>query len=70
MMRLGGRIILGDEFLVFFHEDEKLIGMITLNVENFQGAGTERFFKNVFGALTRIFKISKREIPKIQVHWG
>ena len=44
----------------------RLIGLITLHVDNFQGATTEGFLKNVFKTLTQIFKISKKEVEKFK----
>ena len=35
-------------------------------MDNFEGAGTEGFFKNIFNTLTKIFKISKREVGKFR----
>ena len=35
MIKLGGKTLIGDETLVYFHENEKLIGIITLYMDTF-----------------------------------
>ena len=64
MTKLGGKTLVGDESLVCFHDQGRLICLITLHMDDIQGAGTAGYFKNVFDTLTKIFKTSKREVGK------
>jgi hypothetical protein len=66
MMELGGRTLVGDESLVCFHKDGQLIGLISLHVDDFQGAGMEYFFRSVMDAISQRFKISKREVQSFR----
>ena len=40
MIKLGGKTLTGDESLVYFHNEGKLIGLISIHVDDFQGNGT------------------------------
>ena len=62
LMELGGKTLVGDESLILFHKDGKLSGMISLHVDDFQGAGDDHFFSSVMNHIAQKFKISKREI--------
>ena len=66
MQSLGGRTLVGDESLIYFHRDGKLIGLISLHVDDFQGTGNETFFTEVMDVLCKSFKISKREIQNFR----
>ena len=66
MLELGGRTLVGDESLIYFHKEGKLLGLISLHVDDFQGAGSELFFRTVMDPLSNKFKISKREIQKFR----
>ena len=66
MIELGGKTLVGDESLVCFHKDGRLIGLISLHVDDFQGAGNEYFFKNVMDIISQRFKISKREVQSFR----
>ena len=61
MLKLGGKTLTGDESLVYFHRENKLIGMISIHVDDFQGTGNETFFLEIMDNLCSVFKISKRE---------
>ena len=49
------------ESLIIFHKDGNLEGLISVHVDDFQGAGSKWFVKNVMEKLAQEFKISKRE---------
>ena len=61
MMELGGKTLIGDESLIYFHRNGKLMGLISIHVDDFQATGSEIFFKEVMDVLAEKFKISKRE---------
>ena len=61
LKELGGRTLVGDESFLYFHKAGKLIGLIALHVDDFQGAGTTDFFRGVMDKICLKFKISKRE---------
>ena len=61
LKELGGRTLVGDESFLYFHMDGKLVGLIALHVDDFQGAGTPAFFIEVMDQICARFKISKRE---------
>ena len=61
LKELGGQTLVGDESFLFFHKDGKLVGLIALHVDDFQGAGTPQFFVDVLDQICSKFKISKRE---------
>ena len=60
MIELGGRTLVGDESLIYFLKAGNLIGMISLHVDDFQGAGEDLFMSSVMDVLATKFKISKR----------
>ena len=66
MTKLEGKTLIGDKLLVYFHEERQLIVIITLHVDDFQGGRTENFINNMFRMLSKIFKVSKREIRKFR----
>ena len=51
MLKLGGKTLLGDESLIYFHNHNKLEGLVSLHVDDFQGAGTSWFFNKVMDGL-------------------
>ena len=61
LKELGGRTLVGDESFIYFHKDGKLVGMIALHVDDFQGTGNKDFFRNIMDKICEKFKISKRE---------
>ena len=62
LKELGGKtLVVGDESFLYFHKDGKLVGLIALHVDDFQGAGTNELFMNVMDKICSKFKISKRE---------
>ena len=50
--------------MLYFHKDSKLIGMVSLHVDDAQGVGNDTFRKEVMDKFAREFKISKRENVK------
>ena len=60
-MEVNGKTLVGDESLIYFHNHDKIQGIVSLHVDDFQGAGTEWFFANVMDKLANKFKISRRE---------
>ena len=66
LLKLGGRTMVGDESMIYFHKDGYLRGLITVHVDDFQGAGDEYFKKMVMDKLAEAFKISKRENKKFK----
>ena len=63
---LGGRTLVRDEYLLYFHKDSKLIGMVSLHVDDAQGVGNDFFRKEVMDKFAQEFKISKRENGKFR----
>ena len=61
LISLGGRTLVGDECLLYFHIEKKLVGIVELHVDDFQGAGSDWFEKHVMDAIENKFKLSKRE---------
>ena len=66
MTKLGGKTLIGDESLIYFHKNNKLIGLISLHVDDFQGAGNSDFFEDIMDEIANEFKISKREKGKFR----
>ena len=66
LISLGGRTMIGDECVIYFHVDGYLRGMVTIHVDDFQSGGDPYFRKNVMDKLAEMFKISKREITKFK----
>ena len=62
LKEIGGKTLLGDESFIYFHKDGKLLGLIALHVDDFQGSGTKDFFKEVMDKICIKFKISKRDV--------
>ena len=58
--------MIGDESLVYFREGGFLRGIISIHVDDFQGAGDSHFRMNVMNKLEETFKISKRETGKFK----
>ena len=61
-MKLGGRTMVGDESLVYFHINKQLAGLVSIHTGDFQLAGTEEFKKTVVEELVNTIKISMWEI--------
>ena len=61
MVKLGGKTLTGDESLVYFHKNDKLFGIVSIHVDDFQGTGNHHFLKEIMDELCFTFKISKRE---------
>ena len=66
LLNLGGKTMVGDESLIYFHKDGYLRGLVAIHVDDFQGAGDEYFKENVMDKLAETFKISKREYGKFK----
>ena len=66
LLSLGGKTMIGDECVIYFHKDGYLRGMVTIHVDDFQSEGNPYFRKNVMDKLAAEFKISKREIGKFK----
>ena len=66
MISKGGQTLVGDETLVHFRKEGKLIGVIAIHVDDFTGAGTNEFFEDIIESLVKEFKISKRERNKFR----
>ena len=62
MIKLGGRTLCGDESFVYYLRDGKLVGLVSIHVDDFQGTGNDWFFRQVMDELCKMFKISKREV--------
>ena len=61
LISLGCKTLVGDESFLYYHVDGRLEGCLTVHVDDFQLAGTDRFTKNVSDVIVKKFKISKRE---------
>ena len=73
LVNAGCKSLVGDEALFYYHKDGKLQGIISLHVDDFQGAGTEVFQNDIMDRLENAFKISKKEIKDfkytgVQIH--
>ena len=69
----GCKSLVGDEAFFYYHKDGKLQGILSMHVDDFQGAGTKVFNKDIMEGLEKAFKISKKEIKDfkytgVQVH--
>ena len=59
--RLGGKSVVGDDCLYYFHFNGSLAGLAVVHVDDFFTAGTEQFRQEVTDKLHKTFKCSKRE---------
>ena len=66
LIKLGGRTLVGDECMIYFHHEGKLAGLICLHVDDFKGAGKDWFKTNIMDAIEKNFKISKRETEEFK----
>ena len=57
----GGSTLVGDESFVYFRRNGKTVGIVSLHVDDIQGAGNDEFMKTVMDELEKDFKISNRE---------
>ena len=61
LLKLGGKTMVGDESMVYFHFHGKLSGIVSIHTDDFQMAGTAEFKEKVADKIVGLFKISKRE---------
>ena len=59
MTKLGGKTLVGDKSLVYFCDNGRCIGLITLQVDDFQEAGTEGFLRMCSKHLLRSSRLAK-----------
>ena len=55
----GCRTLVRDEALFYFFKEGRLQGLLSLHVDNIQGAGNMKFKKEVMERIEKVFKISK-----------
>ena len=61
LLGLGGRPIVGDETLLYFHNEGNLIGLVCLHVDDILAGGSPTFKSSVIDKFEKAFKISETD---------
>ena len=61
LVAAGCKSLVGDEALFYYFKENRLRGLLSLHVDDIQGAGTPEFRQEIMNRIEEEFKISKRE---------